>query len=93
MATKTKEEAVVEEVKGGQDPFTIMKEIRLPRAPQGEPDTQYVAVNGRAWYVKKGVVDTVPLPIYEVLINSMKAEEEFDAFARSREQEKEIGRI
>lgn len=88
MATKKEEEAVVR-----QDPFTIYKEIRLPRAPQGEPDTQYVSVNGRAWYVKKGVVDKVPLPIYEVLINSMKAEEEFDAFTRSHEQEKEIGRM
>lgn len=95
MATKKKEEeaVVVETIEGEEDPFKILKEIRLPRAPQGEPDTVYAAVNGRAWYVKRGVVDKVPLPIYEVLMNAQDAEEASDRFARSREQEKELGRM
>ena len=81
MATKKKEEeaVVVNEVTEETDPFKIMKEIRLPRGPQGEPDTVYAAVNGRAWYVKRGVVDKVPLPIYR--------------FAREREQETEIAKM
>lgn len=93
MATAKKEDTVVQEEAIVQDPFTIMKEIRLPRAPQGEPDTVYAAVNGRGWYVKRGVVDKVPLPIYEVLINSERAQEVADRFAREREGEKEIARM
>lgn len=95
MATKKKEEeaVVVNEVTEEIDPFTIMKEIRLPRGPQGEPDTVYAAVNGRAWYVKRGVVDKVPLPIYEVLMNALDAEEASDRFAREREQETEIAKM
>lgn len=75
------------------DPFSEMESIRLPKAPKGEPDTVYVGVNGRGYYVKRGQTVNIPKPVYEVLINSMRAEEEAESYERSREDGKELAQI
>lgn len=75
------------------NPFAELMSIRLPKANRGEPDTVYVGVNGRGFYVKKGQTVNVPKPVYEVLVNSLKAEEEADNYERAREGSKEIGQI
>lgn len=75
------------------NPFAELMPIRLPKANRGEPDTVYVGVNGRGFYVKKGQTVNVPKPVYEVLVNSLRAEEEADNYERAREGSKEIGQI
>lgn len=68
MAVKKTEEVVeIVEVMTEQDPWKIMRRIRLERARPGEEQDLYVRVNRRKFLIKKGMEVTVPLPVYYVL--------------------------
>lgn len=74
MATVKSQEAKAEtkvETYGWDD----MREIRLPRAPKGEPNFVFVGVNGVNKQVPRGQTVTVPYPIYERLEIMLAAEE------------------
>ena len=77
MATKKTEATVeVEEtMEMNTDPWTVMKEVILPRARSNESKSVYVAINGRAYQVPRGKRTQVPLPIYERLQIYLDAEE------------------
>lgn len=57
-----------------------LREIRLPRAAKGEPNYEFVAVNGKGMQVPKGKTVSVPYPIYERLMLKMEAEEKLDDY-------------
>ena len=67
------------------DPWSIKKEITLPRARMGEASCEYVSVNGNAFQVPKGKPVEVPEPIYEVLMRKLLCEEEEAAYKRELE--------
>lgn len=77
MATKEKTEAVVTEA---YDPWKDMRTIKLPRAPKGEANFVYVAVNGVRKQVPRGKTVALPLPLYEVLMQSQAAQEALDDY-------------
>lgn len=52
-----------------------MREIKLPRAPKGEPNYVFVGVNGVNKQVPRGQTVTVPYPIYERLQIMLEAED------------------
>ncbi len=84
MATKSKaaeQAAEVTEVTAQEtDPFKRMVEIRIPRDPNGQTRTRFVAVNGRKFLVKVGQKVMVPEPVAEVLRNSFDAQDAADDF-------------
>ena len=52
--------------------------IRIPRQRDDEGDV-FVSVNDRTWLIQRGVEVSVPLCVYEVLLNREKAlEHAFD---------------
>ena len=53
-----------------EDPWEIMKQIRLPNPKTEEAQSFYAAVNGRAYNIPYNQDVEVPLPIYECLRNS-----------------------
>ena len=57
-----------------------MRTIQLPKASKSEQNFQFVAVNGRTFQVPKGKPVEVPRPVYEVLMNSLYAEEKADEY-------------
>lgn len=58
------------------DPWSIMVEVTVPRAPRGEDPDYLIGVNGRYWRVKRsGKPAKIPKPIYERLMIKIKAEE------------------
>ena len=61
MATKTKKEE-------------ILVNIRLPRDPS-KPPRQFVSVGDRTWLVERGKNVKIPLCAYEVLRNAELAED------------------
>lgn len=52
-----------------------MVKIKLPRPENGESDTQFVGVNGKAYLIEKGKEVEVPLAVYEVLKQSEAAKD------------------
>lgn len=89
MATKSekqveaveKVEAVEAAAPAPYDPWTDMRKIALPKARKGEDATQYVAINGRVYYVpRNGRQQDVPYPIYEALLQMLDAEDEDERF-------------
>lgn len=54
--------------------------IKLPRAAKGEPDSQFVAVNGKTYQIQKGVKVKVPRFVAEVVKNSEIARDEANIF-------------
>ena len=68
MATKKTEiEEIVNEEMPEQDPWKIMRRIRLERARPGDEQDLFVRVNNRKFLIKKGMEVEVPLPVYYVL--------------------------
>lgn len=67
-----------EEVK--MNPWDEKVAIRIPKATNGEPNSLFVAVNGRPFKVMRGTIVTVPKPVAIVLENSYEAEEQADAY-------------
>lgn len=63
-----------------KDPFSKMVTVRIPRDPNGEIKSQFVAVNGRRYLVKLGAQVEVPEPVAEVLRNSFDAQNAADDF-------------
>lgn len=65
MAVKKTEE-VIEEVKTvEEDPWKIMKSVRIPRGGKNEEKTFFISVNDHTFLIPKGQDVEVPLPIYE----------------------------
>lgn len=66
---------------------TEMVAVTLPRDRSGNADPRgvYVAVNGVAMFVPRGKTVEIPKPYYDVLMNSMKAEDEADEFNEKEE--------
>ena len=65
------------------DPWKIMKIVVLPKAQHDEENFQFVGVNGRTFQVPKtGKPVEVPLPVYQVLINSEELKDEADEYRR-----------
>lgn len=70
MATTNGKEKAVEQY-GWDD----MREIRLPRAPKGEPNYVFVGVNGVNKQVPRGQTVTMPYPLYERLMLMQEAQD------------------
>lgn len=66
-------------------PWNEMLDIKLPKASKTEQNFQFVSVNGRVFQVPKGKTVKVPRPVYEVLKNKEKAEDEADSFSSEAE--------
>lgn len=69
MATKKEPEATP------IDPWEIKREITLPKPGRNEDKFYLVGINDRFTRVKRGATVTVPLPVYEVLLDVLEAEE------------------
>lgn len=48
--------------------------ITLPLTSEKQDDVP-VSINGKTWLIKRGEEVTVPGPVYEVLMNSMKMDQ------------------
>ena len=90
MARKTVEQEPAEmletaevTMETGNDPWKEMVEIKLPKAPKGEPNYEIASVNGRVFKIKKGEKVKVPAPIAEVIEHSIEAQEEADEYMES----------
>lgn len=68
-STQVEEKAV--ELYGWND----IREIRLPRAPKGEPNYVFVGVNGVNKQVPRGQLVKLPYPLYERLQIMLDAQE------------------
>lgn len=52
------------------NPWQEKRKVFIPKYSRGEQETRLVSVNGRDYFVPKGREVDVPLPVYEVLMNS-----------------------
>ena len=68
---KVNEPAVTEKP---MNPWAEMKEVYLVAKTRSEQPTEYFNVNGRKYFVPKGVVTRVPKPIYDLIQNRVDAE-------------------
>lgn len=66
--------------------------VKLPkdRSSNADPRGVYVSVNGIAMFVPRGKEVTIPKSYYEVLLNSMEAEDEADEYIASEESKKQL---
>jgi len=62
------------------DPWTDLRQIRLPKAERGAEDSRFVGVNGRYFQVPLGKTTEVPKPVYDVLMDAAASEDEADAY-------------
>lgn len=60
--------------------------IRLPRAGEGQPQEQFVGVNGVGYRIKRGVEVEVPASVAEVLRNADIAADVLAEWEASRRQ-------
>lgn len=74
MATTTKKPAEELEVKNDYDPWKDMRDVFLPRQSAGNEPTMFVGVNGRTFLLPYGKKSTVPMPVYEVIMQKFEAE-------------------
>lgn len=79
MATKKTDEAKVEAMEV-TDPWQEKREIRIDKAPKGEDNFLIASVNGRVFKIKRGERVEVPLPIAQVIENSMKDADAADEY-------------
>ena len=73
MAKEATKEAVIET----QRPYNPMEDlipVTLPRATGNEQNFELVSLNGKTWQIMKGVTVQIPLPVYEVLMESIRQE-------------------
>ena len=61
----------------------IKKTVLLPRATGKQDNFIYVGLNGGSWQIMRGVPVEVPLPVAEIIEESMRAEERAAAYADS----------
>jgi hypothetical protein len=64
-------------------PDTVI--VHLDDARDGEPEVQYVSVNGKSYTVNKGEDVEVPLAVAEVLVNSKDAMGRYKNYVREKE--------
>lgn len=55
--------------------------IKLQRAEKGQPDSVFVAHNGKTYQIKKGVPVDVPVAVAEIIASANRAAEAADAYA------------
>lgn len=90
MATTKKQEPVENEIVEEKpvDVWNQFKDMYVPKAPKGEPRTEYVNVNGHIWNIpRNGQVQHLPLPIAEILEMAYKAREEADEYGENMPKE------
>lgn len=74
--------AAEEEIRAAKDPWEETINMVVPRKPRGEDQQYYICVNDRRFLVPAdGKVQTLPLPVAEVLRESLQADAEADEFA------------
>lgn len=94
---KTTLETEVEQIEKKQDldwlakhdPQALMKikkTIMLPRATGKQNNFVYVGLNGASWQIMRGVPVEVPLPVAEILEESMRAENRAADYVDSLQQ-------
>lgn len=64
----------------GSDYWKQEVEIRLPKAANGEANFMFVACNGKAYKIMRGVKTKVPAPIADIIEESFQAQDEADEF-------------
>jgi hypothetical protein len=66
------------------DPWLEMVKMYVPKKPKGEEQQYYICVNERRYLVPaNGKLQELPLPVAEVLTNSLEKEDEADEYAES----------
>ena len=70
MATAKKPETVRE----------AYKTVLLPRATGREEDFVFVALNGKAYKIRRGIPVRVPRPVYDILRESQRMQERQDRY-------------
>ena len=56
--------------------------VTLPKAPAGEPQSLFVGLNHKNYLIPRGKRVNLPLPVWEIIRMSMRAEEQMDAALR-----------
>lgn len=79
MAKETKE-TVIDTMKKPYNPMEEMIPVTLPRATGNEQNFELVSLNGKTWQIMRGVTVKVPLPVYEVLMESIRQENKLHAW-------------
>lgn len=64
------------------NPWEKKEEVFIYKANRTEQDTQYVAINGRGFYVPKGKTQMAPAPVAEVLRNASLARDNVENEAK-----------
>lgn len=65
-----------------QNPWEDMRKVFIPKYSRSEQDTRLVSINGRDFFVPKGVEVEVPAPVYEVLMHSEEMRKQTQAEAK-----------
>lgn len=65
------------------NPWAEMKEVYIVVKTRSEQPTEYFSVNGRKFFVPKGVVTRVPKPIYDLIQNREDAEKTLNRDAKN----------
>lgn len=71
-------DAEQEQQAGVVDEWKIMKEIYIPKRTRSEQNTIKVLVNSRSMFVPLDKRVQVPLPVYNVLMQSMEARKQME---------------
>lgn len=56
-----------------KDPWKEMREVYIPKRSRSEQPTIKVLINSKSFFVPLDVRTEVPLPVYNVLMQSMEA--------------------
>ena len=65
------------------NPWQDMRETMIHAKTRSEQPTEYFNVNGRKFFVPKGVVTRVPKPIYDLIQNRVDAEKTLNRDAKN----------
>lgn len=75
-------EAAAEANEKPQDPWKQTVKMVVPRKPKGEEQQYYICVNDVRYMVPaNGKMQELPLPIAEILMDSLEMEEEAEEYA------------
>lgn len=85
MAKETKE-TVIETEQKPSNPMEELIPVTLPRATGNEQNFELVSLNGKTWQIMKGVTVQIPLPVYEVLMESIRQENKLHAWNDEHQQ-------
>ena len=86
MAANTAMKSTVAEETANVNEHEEMVEVFLPKVP-GEPNTKYVAVNGKSWNIPRGKRCKIPKYVYDSVVRAEEARTEADTFS-DEEQKK-----